>query len=223
MKQKTHLDLITPSDKRVDSLVKLVSDFYSYLTRCRVSFIVSSGDVYRLRNWFITGSSTFVRYSGLLATGGQTTRTTGTSCFPSLRRFAAIRPWTDRQWLLRGVPIRQPTAALPLCTDALGSGWGTHLLPSFTVCSGLWAPHKQGLLCNEQELLAVLQAVTFWVSHLRGLCFMVLSDSTTVCAYIRKQGGNEVLRAVPPSAGSSHVLRHTRHLSPYSGTSKCHS
>ena len=133
------------------------------------------------------GSSTFIRYSGLLATGGQMTRTTGTSYFPSLRRFAAIRPWTDRQWLLRGVPIRQPTAALSLCTDASGLGWGAHLLPSFAVCSGLWAPHEEGLLCNEQELLAILRAVTFWVSHLRGLCLMVLSDSTTVCAYIRKQ------------------------------------
>ena len=124
----THLGLVKPSNKRVDSLVLVVglaSDFLSYLTRHRVSFIVSSGNVYRLQYWFFTDSSTFVRYSGLLTTGGQTTRTTGTSYFPSLRRF--MQPFVLGQIAscccveFRSVSRQQLSPSARACWDRVGA------------------------------------------------------------------------------------------------------
>ena len=40
-------------------------------------------------------------------------------------------------------------------------GWGTHLLPDFSTCSGMWTALEAALHINELERLAVLRAITF--------------------------------------------------------------
>jgi hypothetical protein len=101
----------------------------------------------------------------------------------------ALLVWTDRPWLLRGVPLRQPTPSVTLCTDASDHGWGAHLLPSFQTVAGVWSEQEREEHINLLELRAVIKAVQCWTDILRGLPLMVLSDNTTVVAYIKHQGG----------------------------------
>lgn len=40
-------------------------------------------------------------------------------------------------------------------------GWGAHLLPDFSTCSGMWTALEAALHINELERLAVLRAIIF--------------------------------------------------------------
>jgi hypothetical protein len=101
----------------------------------------------------------------------------------------ALLPWTLREWLERGVPLSPATATVSLCTDASQTGWGAHLLPEFITCSGRWTPEEQALHINELEMKAVRNALMLWKDRLRGQAIMLLSDNSTVVAYLRNQGG----------------------------------
>jgi hypothetical protein len=70
-------------------------------------------------------------------------------------------------------------------------GWGAHLLPDFYVVSGVWSPIEAQLHANNQELLAVQRDIMAWREELRGQSVMIHSDSTTVCSYMRHQGGTK--------------------------------
>ena len=100
-----------------------------------------------------------------------------------------LRRWLDEDWLRRGVPLKPPEASRSICTDASGSGWGAHLLPSFEEIRGVWSGEEADKHINELELLAVFIALKHWESQLRDLPVMVLSDNSTTVCYIRKQGG----------------------------------
>jgi hypothetical protein len=101
----------------------------------------------------------------------------------------ALQPWMIQSWLLTGVPLQIPNATVSLCTDASMTAWGAHLLPDFLVCSGLWTPEERSLHINELELKAVFNAIVTWKEILQGHTVMVLTDNTTVVAYIKNQGG----------------------------------
>jgi hypothetical protein len=101
----------------------------------------------------------------------------------------ALHPWTQRHWMLRGVPLLPPTATISLCTDASAAGWGAHLLPEFQVCSGLWSPTDRQRHINELEMLAVYNALNVWRRRLQDQAVILLSDNSTVVAYLKNQGG----------------------------------
>jgi hypothetical protein len=101
----------------------------------------------------------------------------------------ALAPWKSRDWLAQGVPLETATAQVTLCTDASLLGWGAHLLPEFRTTQGQWSPEELKLHMNVLEFLAVIKAVTYWLCLLRGKAVLIMTDNTTVCAYIRHQGG----------------------------------
>ena len=101
----------------------------------------------------------------------------------------AMLPWIDPVWLQTGVPLQLPPPQLTLCTDASLVGWGAHLLPEFCTVHGEWTVRETSLHINILEMLAVEKAMDFWLNQLRNLHILVMSDNTSVCAYIRNQGG----------------------------------
>lgn len=106
---------------------------------------------------------------------------------PSL--LDAFRVWTNTEWLLRGVPLLLPTTTVTLCTDASTVGWGAHLLPSFETVAGLWSTEETLSHINVLEMKAVLLAIQHWTNTLRHQAVLLMSDNSTVVAYIRNQGG----------------------------------
>ena len=104
-----------------------------------------------------------------------------------LRR--ALTPWTRELWLSSAVPISPPPPDVSLCTDASLAGWGAHLLPTFETAHGIWSPEESLLHINLLELLAVFRALLCWHEKLRGRAVMLLTDNTTVVAYVKHQGG----------------------------------
>ena len=46
---------------------------------------------------------------------------------------------------------------------------------------------------NELEILAVMKAISHWRHLLQGQSVAILSDNTTVGAYIKRQGGTKSL------------------------------
>lgn len=109
---------------------------------------------------------------------------------PMERSFLqALQIWGNEAFLHSTVPIREPSPTRSICTDASQAGWGAHLLPEFSIASGLWSEQESALHVNELEMLAVLRALQFWAPILRGLPVLILSDNSTVVAYLSKQGG----------------------------------
>jgi hypothetical protein len=104
-----------------------------------------------------------------------------------------IRPWTKEPWLHSSVPIRPPPPDVTLCTDASNTGWGAHLLPGMNFVSGHWSTEESVLHINLLEMKAVICAINHWSDRLRDLSVAVLSDNTSVCSYIRRQGGTSSL------------------------------
>jgi hypothetical protein len=102
---------------------------------------------------------------------------------------AALLPWMNVDWLMLGVPLEIPIPEISMCTDASLGGWGAHLLPNFHTCAGIWSEEEKQRHINELELLAVLRALTHWRVSLSHQAVMLLSDNSTVVAYIRNQGG----------------------------------
>lgn len=101
----------------------------------------------------------------------------------------AITPWLNADWLVQGVVLQSPAPSITLCTDASLLGWGAHLLPEFRALHGQWTLQEQSLHINVLEMLAVEKALTAWLQDLRGCHVLVMTDNTTVCAYLRNQGG----------------------------------
>lgn len=106
----------------------------------------------------------------------------------------ALQCWTLKPWLQRGIPLLTQTATISLCADASKPGWGAHLLPVFATCAGVWSQEEQAFHINELEMLAIYRALFWWKERLCHQTLMVLSDSSTVVAYLRNQGGTHSRR-----------------------------
>lgn len=102
-----------------------------------------------------------------------------------------LRRWLNRQWLEEGVPLQVPNPTTSLCTDASHAGWGAHLLPSFEEVSGTWPQSSSTWHINLLEMQAVWEALQFWEIKCAQQQILVLSDNTTVVAYIQKSGGTK--------------------------------
>lgn len=88
-----------------------------------------------------------------------------------------------------GGSISPPPPDVSLCTDASLAGWGAHLLPTFETAHGIWSPEESLLHINLLELLAVFRALLCWYEKLRGRAVMLLTDNTTVVAYVNIRAG----------------------------------
>ena len=95
--------------------------------------------------------------------------------------------WVDPQHLLAGVPLQQPEADLQLFTDASTQGWGAHMLD--LQASGLWNPSESALHINLLELKAVRLGLESFQQFCQNKTVLVMSDNSTVVAYIKNQGG----------------------------------
>ena len=96
-------------------------------------------------------------------------------------------PWTKEKFLLQGKPLRTPLPSITISTDASFMGWGGHCQNQ--VVSGDWShlctlPH-----INLLELMAVFMSLHHFENMIVGRAVQILTDNTTVAAYINKQGG----------------------------------
>ena len=72
-------------------------------------------------------------------------------------------------------------------SDASSKGWVAHMGDS--QISDVWSLSERKLNITVLDLKAVILALQHWVSVLQGHHVMITTDSTTVEAYINKQGG----------------------------------
>ena len=137
---------------------------------------------------------------------------------PRLEFLQALQVWRDEHWLRQAVPIRPPAPEISLCTDASLQGWGAHLLPEFVTISGLWTQEERPYHINDLELLAVRKAVQHWRHQLANKVVLILSDNSTVVAYINKQGGTKSrslcgsVSILLQFAAENHILLTARHI-----------
>ena len=102
-----------------------------------------------------------------------------------------IRWWLDPGILQAGVPTHQLPHDLQIFTDSSATGWGAHCLDE--TVSGIWTLSESLLHINNLELLAVSRAVHHWSKLVTNRSVLVVTDNTTVMAYINKQGGTRSL------------------------------
>ena len=104
---------------------------------------------------------------------------------PAIRQ--ALLPWTDLDWLLQGVPISLPSPSAEVFTDASLLGWGAH--SGSLVAHGTWSLEQSTWHINLLEMQAVCLALHQLEAGLPPGHLLVLSDNSTVVAYLNHQGG----------------------------------
>ncbi|XP_066976797.1 uncharacterized protein [Macrobrachium rosenbergii] len=83
-----------------------------------------------------------------------------------------------------GAPVSSRTH---LSGDASKEGWDAHLEELLT--SGVWDHHDKHLHINVLEMKAAFVGLQCFQDHLMGHSMVLMSDNTTVVAYVNKQGG----------------------------------
>ena len=99
--------------------------------------------------------------------------------------------WENPQNTSRGAALHAPKAELTVLTDASTHRWGGHL--NAQVKSGTWTSVEQRLHINVLEMKAVLLTLREFADEVANRCVLVLTDNTTVVAYIKNQGGTHSL------------------------------
>lgn len=127
---------------------------------------------------------------------------------PSRQCLEDIQWWLVPEHLLKGAPFVVAPPVQTLFSDASQLGWGAHLGDS--LASGVWSLEEKELHINHLELLAVFRALQSFRQELSGSVVSVMSDNSTVVAYLRKSGGT---RSEPLSALAGEVLRWCESLS----------
>ena len=97
--------------------------------------------------------------------------------------------WSLSSHLLQGTPLGCPPPQSLLFTDASTEGWGAHLGKLTT--SGLWSSEDKKLHINVLEMKAVLLALKTFGPSLQGKKLGLMSDNSSVVAYLNKQGGTK--------------------------------
>ena len=95
--------------------------------------------------------------------------------------------WLDRECTRAGTLLDILAARIHLFTDASESGWGAHL--DTHQVSGSWSAREASLHINHLELLAVYNALIAFRNQLTGVTVQLMSDNSTVVAYLTNQGG----------------------------------
>ena len=95
--------------------------------------------------------------------------------------------WAQWQNLPQGVRFPSSPPEVTLTTDASLPGWGAYI--GEASASGQWLPPWDAFHMNRLELEAVARALVQFVHLVKGRKVLARSDSTTVVAYINRQGG----------------------------------
>lgn len=103
-----------------------------------------------------------------------------------------VRWWTHRENVLQGRPFRLHRPQTSITTDASLTGWGATWGPKSL--AGQWSDSEKLLHINVLELRAIRNAVSGWISDLKGFDVTILSDNSTAVAYVNHQGGTKSLR-----------------------------
>ena len=109
----------------------------------------------------------------------------------------SLLPWTETisahlEWwqnptsVIKGAELHPEDHSIQLFTDASNEGWGAHLEQTST--DGLWSDGKR-LHINVVELKAVSLALQRFKDQCQNQTVLVAMDTSTVVAYINKQGG----------------------------------
>ena len=98
-----------------------------------------------------------------------------------------LKWWLEERNVLPGQPLHPLKHALQIFTDASKEGWDAHL--NEHIARGTWSLRESKLHINHLDLKAVFLAL----KELKDLCsnniVLVVTDHTTVVAYINKKGG----------------------------------
>ena len=109
----------------------------------------------------------------------------------------SLLPWTEMisahpDWwqnpanVMRGADLH-PDHSIQLITDTSNEGWGAHLNQSST--KGLCSDKEKRLHINVLELKVVSLALRSFKDQCQNQTVLVLTDNSTMVAYINKQGG----------------------------------
>ena len=95
--------------------------------------------------------------------------------------------WQNPTNVMRGADLHPKDHRIQLFTDASNEGWGAHLEQNCT--KGLWSDKENRLHINVLDLKAVSQALRSFKDQCHNQTVLVVTDYSTVVAYINKQGG----------------------------------
>ena len=98
-----------------------------------------------------------------------------------------LRWWLEESNVLLGQPLHPLKHALQIFTDASKEGWGAHL--DEHTARGQWSLPESKLHINHLELKAVFLALKEFQTLVFNKTVLVVTDNTTVVAYINKEGG----------------------------------
>ena len=116
-----------------------------------------------------------------------------------------LRWWLEESNVLLGQPLHPLKHALQIFTDASKEGWGAHL--DEHTARGQWSLPESKLHINHLELKVVFLALKEFQTLVFNKTVLVVTDNTTVVAYINKEGGDEIGLSVCPTVENS-VLVH---------------
>ena len=124
--------------------------------------------------------------------------------------------WQDPANVMKGSDLHPKDHSIQLFTDASNEGWGAHLEQSST--KGLWSDQEKRLHINVLELKAVSLALRHFKDQCQDQTVLVVTDNSTMVAYINKQGGTHSAEmcavenhdAVPSLPHSSESQTHSR-------------
>ncbi|XP_064079434.1 uncharacterized protein LOC135196517 [Macrobrachium nipponense] len=94
--------------------------------------------------------------------------------------------WMVPSQLQGGISLSPRTPEILLFTDASKEGLGAHLTEEEV--SGLWLEGERAAHINVLELKAVFLSLQHFLSQLQGKTVGLISDNSTVVAYLNKQG-----------------------------------
>ena len=98
-----------------------------------------------------------------------------------------LRWWLEESNVLQGQPLHPLKHALQIFTDTSKEGWGAHL--NERTARGTWSLPESKLHINHLELKAVVLALKEFQDLCSNNIVLVVTDNTTVVAYINKEGG----------------------------------
>ena len=98
-----------------------------------------------------------------------------------------LDPWSLESFLRQGKPLRAPSPSVTVTTDASFLGWGGHCQGQGI--SGDWSDLRTLPHINVLELMAVSRSLQHFQDKIAGHAVLILTDNTTVAAYINRQGG----------------------------------
>ena len=102
----------------------------------------------------------------------------------------ALTWWTNKANVMSGVPLHAQKTQFHVYTDASSLwGWGGYLDVPTNHVQGKWTQEEKEYHINVLEMLASWNVMKHFSQEIQGSTVMIVTDNSTVVAYIRRQGG----------------------------------